>query len=393
VSKDQKRPPFHYVGEIGSLDWKVPGEVETALDWAYDQTRMGLLGLYEKGKRQQWNATERVDWRQDLHPENPMQIGDHTVPIFGSPIWEKLDPKKKVELRWHLQTWQISQFLHGEQGALICASKIVQLVPYLDAKLYAATQVFDEARHVEVYGRLLREKFAMAYPITAPLKSLLENVFHDPRWDFTYLGMQVLIEGLALAAFQRIRNQSFNKLAATINAYVMQDEARHVAFGRIALKEYYPQISEAEREEREEFLVDACWLMRERLVPNDVWDAVGLPKKQCMEIADQSQLMREFRAVLFRRVVPTIKYIGLWGPKIQAAFDKMGVLGYADLDVDKMLAEDEHIARNFLQMRFQPGAGQKRPVAAPAGQGPQGPIQGTESLPDIPPLTGEPPTR
>jgi 1,2-phenylacetyl-CoA epoxidase catalytic subunit len=379
VSKDDlQRPPF-YVGDIGSLDWKVPGAVETALDWAYDEGRNDLLGLYEKGKRQQWNASERIDWRQELHPENPMPIGDHTVPIFGSPVWEKLDPRKKVELRWHLQAWQISQFLHGEQGALVCASKVVQLVPYLDAKLYAATQVFDEARHVEVYGRLLREKFAMAYPITSPLKSLLENVFHDPRWDFTYLGMQVLIEGLALAAFQRIRNQAFNKLAATINAYVMQDEARHVAFGRLALKEYYPQISEAERAEREEFLVDACWLMRERLAPNDVWEAVGLPKKLCIEIADQSQLMREFRAVLFRRVVPTIKYIGLWGPKIQAAFDKMGVLAYADLDVDKMLAEDEHIGRNFIQMRF---SGKSRKPSLVAAKPSRGPVQGVDTLPE-----------
>jgi 1,2-phenylacetyl-CoA epoxidase catalytic subunit len=390
VSKDDlQRPPF-YVGDIGSLDWKVPGAVETALDWAYDEGRNDLLGLYEKGKRQQWNASERIDWRQELHPENPMQIGDHTVPIFGSPVWEKLDPRKKVELRWHLQAWQISQFLHGEQGALVCASKVVQLVPYLDAKLYAATQVFDEARHVEVYGRLLREKFAMAYPITSPLKSLLENVFHDPRWDFTYLGMQVLIEGLALAAFQRIRNQAFNKLAATINAYVMQDEARHVAFGRLALKEYYPQISEAERAEREEFLVDACWLMRERLAPNDVWEAVGLPKKLCIEIADQSQLMREFRAVLFRRVVPTIKYIGLWGPKIQAAFDKMGVLAYADLDVDKMLAEDEHIGRNFIQMRF---SGKSRKPSLVAAKPSRGPVQGVDTLPEGAPAPGPSPSR
>lgn len=390
MSKDDlQRPPF-YVGDIGSLDWKVPGAVETALDWAYDEGRNDLLGLYEKGKRQQWNASERIDWRQELHPENPMQIGDHTVPIFGSPVWEKLDPRKKVELRWHLQAWQISQFLHGEQGALVCASKVVQLVPYLDAKLYAATQVFDEARHVEVYGRLLREKFAMAYPITSPLKSLLENVFHDPRWDFTYLGMQVLIEGLALAAFQRIRNQAFNKLAATINAYVMQDEARHVAFGRLALKEYYPQISEAERAEREEFLVDACWLMRERLAPNDVWEAVGLPKKLCIEIADQSQLMREFRAVLFRRVVPTIKYIGLWGPKIQAAFDKMGVLAYADLDVDKMLAEDEHIGRNFIQMRF---SGKSRKPSLVAAKPSRGPVQGVDTLPEGAPAPGPSPSR
>ena len=70
--------------------------------------------------------------------------------------------------------------------------------------------------------------------------------------------MQVLIEGLALAAFQRIRDQSKNTLAAAVNAYVMQDEARHVAFGRLALREYYPQLTDAERAEREEFVVEAC---------------------------------------------------------------------------------------------------------------------------------------
>jgi 1,2-phenylacetyl-CoA epoxidase catalytic subunit len=212
-------------------------------------------------------------------------------------------------------------------------------------------------------------------------------VFHDSRWDFTYLGMQVLIEGLALAAFQRIRNQAYNKLSVAINAYVMQDEARHVAFGRLALKDFYPQITEAERAEREEFLVDACWLMRERLVPSDVWDHVGLPKKQCVEIADQSQLMREFRAVLFRRVVPTIKYIGLWGPKIQAAFEKMGVLAYADLDVDKMLAEDEYVARHFMQLRFSPEA-LKKQAEVRRGRALKALTQGTDSPPDA--SAGEP---
>src|SRR5690606_38636741 len=140
------------------------------------------------------------------------------------------------------QAWQISQFLHGEQGALICTAKIVEQVPHIDAKFYAATQVIDEARHVETYSRLLHEKFERAFPITGPLKSLLENICTDSRWDFTYLGMQVLIEGLALAAFQRIRDQAMNQLAAQVNAYVMQDEARHVAFGRLALRDYYPEL-------------------------------------------------------------------------------------------------------------------------------------------------------
>src|SRR5262249_56581093 len=141
------------------------------------------------------------------------------------------------------QARSLPQFRQGARAALIATAKIVQTVPGVDAKFYAATQVMDEARHVEAYARLLHEKFELAYPITAGLRTLLEQTISDRRWDMTYLGMQILIEGLALAAFQRIRDTAKNPLAASVNAYVMHAEARHVAFARIALREYYPPLS------------------------------------------------------------------------------------------------------------------------------------------------------
>src|SRR6185369_16003362 len=142
--------------------------------------------------------------------ENPAGLPDHVIPIYGSDIWNRMTPKEHNRLREHFQAWQLSQFMHGEQGALVCTAKIVQQVPSIDAKFYAATQVIDEARHVEAYSRLLHDKFELAYPITPTLKRLLDNVLSDSRWDMTYLGMQVLIEGLALAAFAQIRDQSQN---------------------------------------------------------------------------------------------------------------------------------------------------------------------------------------
>jgi hypothetical protein len=135
----------------------------------------------------------------------------------------------------------------------------------------------DEARHVEVYARLLHQKFELAYPITPTLKTLLDQVLSDARWDITYLGMQVLIEGLALAAFGMLRDMTTKPLPKQILSYVMQDEARHVAFGRIALRDYYPQLSDAERDEREEFAVEACYLMRDRFLSVEVWETLGLP--------------------------------------------------------------------------------------------------------------------
>ncbi len=336
-----------YALPVEQTNWKVGGEMETVLRWEYDDGRDGLINLYEKGKRQQWNATDRIDWTQDLDPENPMGLPDQAITIYGSPMWEKLNEKERANLRRHIQSWQMSQFLHGEQGALICTAKIVQQVPNLDAKFYAATQTIDEARHVEAYSRLLHEKFELAYPITEPLQALLDNIVSDSRWDLTYLGMQVLIEGLALAAFQRIRDQAQNPLAAQINAYVMQDEARHVAFGRLALRDYYPEITQAERDEREEFVVEACYHMRDRFDSAEVWDNIGLDSKECTAFVAQSEAMRQFRGRLFSRIVPTVKDIGLWGDKVRKAYEQMGILEFAELDSEAMFKNDNKVANDF----------------------------------------------
>jgi len=222
----------------------------------------------------------------------------------------------------------------------------------MNAKFYAATQVMDEARHVESYKRLIHEKFKCAYPITPSLKQLLEQTLTDRRWDMTYLGMQVLIEGLALAAFAGIRDQARNPLAASVNAYVMQDEARHVAFGRLALRDFYPQITQAERDEREEFVVEACYLMRDRFLSEEMWERVGLPTDACVAYIENSQGMLEFRGRLFSRIVPAIKAIGLWGPRIRRAYADMGILGFADVDSDELMREDERVAAEFDRRRL-----------------------------------------
>jgi len=336
-----------YARAVAETAWEIPSAFGTVFRWEYEEARDPLLRLYEKGKNLQWNTNTRIDWSQDLDPENPQGLPDESVSIFGSHVWGRLTPREKANARRHLQAWQLSQFLHGEQGALVCTAKIVQQVPSVDAKFYAATQVMDEARHVETYKRLLHDKFELAYPITPTLKRLLNDVLSDSRWDMTYLGMQVLIEGLALAAFATIRDQAKNTLAAAVNAYVMQDEARHVAFGRLALRDYYPELTQTERDEREEFAVEACYLMRDRFLSEEVWETLGLPVEECVGYVESSQLMREFRSMLFSRIVPTIKDIGLWGPKIRRAYANMGILGFAEIDTQALAENDERVAEEF----------------------------------------------
>ena len=160
---------------------------------------------------------------------------------------------------------------------MVCAARIVESAPDLDAKFYSATQTMDEARHAEIYGRFLHEKVGMLYPVNDNLQSLLGDTLRDSRWDMPYLGMQVLIEGLALAAFGMIRDTTDKPLPKQILAYVMQDEARHVAFGRMALRDYYQQLSDAELREREEFVIEGCYLMRDRLRGAEVLENFGIP--------------------------------------------------------------------------------------------------------------------
>jgi len=330
--------------EVDHLDIASPAT--TVFDFKYTDGRDELLRLYDKGTRRQWIGSERLDWSHELDPENPVGWPDEIIPIYGTEWWERMTPAEHGNLRRNVEAWRFSQFMHGEQGALMCAAKIVQTVPDIDSKFYAATQVIDEARHVEVYSRFLHEKLGLVYPLNPHLESLLNDVISDARWDMTYLGMQVIIEGLALAAFAVIRNMATDPLARALNAYVMQDEARHVMFGRLALRDFYPQLTDAEREEREEFCVDACYLMRDRFLGEEIWPRVGLPL-EVSEYVEHSEVMRNFRSFLFLRIVPILREIGLWGPRVRGAFDDMGVLAFADADLDAEMANDEAAADEF----------------------------------------------
>jgi len=347
----QSRTSGPGVADAAQHHWSIESPATTVFDFDYTDGRDQLLRLYDKGTRRQWIAKDRLDWSVEVDHDNPLGLPEGLNPIAGTEWWDKMDEKQRSTMRHHVEAWRFSQFMHGEQGALICTAKIVQTVPDMDSKFYAATQVIDEARHVEVYSRYLYEKLDLVYPLNPNLKSLLDDVISDSRWDMTYLGMQVLIEGLALAAFGFIRNVATEPLGKAINAYVMQDEARHVAFGRLALRDYYPQLSQAERDEREEFCVDACYRMRDRFNGEEIFERLDMPR-ELTEYVVNSELQRNFRSLLFMRIVPVLKDIGLWGPRITRAFEDMGVLSYAETDLDAEMANDEAAAEAIDQARM-----------------------------------------
>jgi len=309
----------------------VPMAFPALLNWDYAHGDDRLSRLYEKAKRSQWNVTTDLDWSVEVDPTSmdEEQLA-HLLTTPGSPF-AGMDLAALGELAWEQGAWTISQFLHGEQGALMATAKIVDSVPDNDAKLYAATQVMDEARHVEVYDRYLNEKVGRVYPINPSLEALIHDLLADARWDITYLGMQIMIESLALAAFGFIYQTTKEPLLRDITFHVMSDEARHVAFGIASLDALYDDMTEAERREREEFVCVAAELMRDRLLMREVFERMGLPVDACVDFMREHPLQVQFRTLLFSKVVPNVKRIGLLTPYVREQFERLGILEYEAL--------------------------------------------------------------
>ena len=163
---------------IEHLDTKL----DLTYNWGYEKARQDLRDLYKKAQRSQWQPDATLPWQLSVDLEHP-HYPEELFPLYGSDIYAKMSEKMKTQLGVEMFSWILSQFLHGEQGALLAASQLVTSVPDMDSKYYASTQVFDEGRHVEVYDRYLHEKIGFSYPISPYLKKLLDLILTDSRWD------------------------------------------------------------------------------------------------------------------------------------------------------------------------------------------------------------------
>ncbi len=320
-------------------------EVEVSTDalftWDYEQSRAALKKLYEKGKTSQWNGTTDLPWDTEVDPEKVAaesaaqnQRFNILVEHPDSPL-RSWGPKEWSRASVEMQTGVLSQFLHGEQGALICTGLITATVPWIDAKYYAASQVMDEARHVEVFARYIEEKTSGTYPINANLGGLLDDIIQDGRWDITYLGMQIMVEGLALAAFGFMHMLTTEPLLKQLLRYVMSDEARHVAFGVLSLKELYEGMDSKEIRERQEFAYEAAVRLQRRFMLTDVWERLGADPQAVMDFMAQNENPGDeiFQTMLFSKIVPNAKKLGLldagdgW---LRTKFTELGIIQFED---------------------------------------------------------------
>lgn len=307
---------------------------DTNYAWNYEGVKEGLRDLYEKAKREQWNSTTQLSWDTHVEPESEI-VPDGLNPLAEYGPYKKLNKKERDHLRHAQMALQLSQFLHGEQGALIVASQLVGGVPWIEAKYYAGSQTMDEARHVEVFSQYLRTKLEWEWPINPALKELLDATIKDSRWDFKYLGMQIMIEGLAMAAFGNLFQLCQEPLLKELLRYVMRDESRHVAFGVLSLRNYYGDMAENELRDREDFIIYSSELMRDRLVGKEIANAMGWNADEVQDAVLNSPTGQLFRSMLFQRIVPNLKKLGLLTPRVRKAYTRMDLIQFEDFDADQ----------------------------------------------------------
>ena len=302
--------------------------------WNYREVEKKLRKLYRLGKERNWNSDLDIDWMRELpRSESPMVEGGHN-PYAGWESFDALSAKEQVEFGWHCHAWTLSQFLHGEQGALLVSSQLVSCAPTYDGKLYASSQTFDEARHVEVFARYLDEKVHLMYPVNRHLKALLDKVLTDPRWDLKFIGMQLIIESLALAAFHVQKAETADPLLRDILELVTRDEARHVAFGVAYMEQFVKSLSPDELDQRAQFAFEACRVMRERIVPTDVFEHYGFDVEEGRRRFLAAGQMDSFRNLLFMRIMPNLSKVGLLTESVQGLYESLGLMQFAALPND-----------------------------------------------------------
>lgn len=311
---------------------KMPARHDAYFDLQYGLDFPEMNALYRRAVANQWDGDRDLDWSTDVDPMNPEVpiVNPDFLPFEGLHEYGiKLNDKEKAESNYNMVCWFLSQFMHGEQGALYASAQVTESVKWMDGKFYGATQVMDEGRHLEVFLRYLDTKLEKMYPINDNLFVIIDDLLTDARWDIKFLGMQIMIEGLALGAFSTLHNNTREPLLRQLLRYVIQDEARHVHYGVLALREHFRnELSAAELREREDWAFEVALLMRNRFMGHEVYEEMyeGLmTRRQWNRFILESPAMRRFRSLMFKRLIPNLQYIGLLSPRMRQHYEQAGL--------------------------------------------------------------------
>ena len=328
------------------LDVNVP--VDLHWTWTYASEVEELRALYERGKKGQWNAEADIDWSipfprdEWFLPREGIQILPSVLTMMGA------DEATCREAAFDEFAHTLSQLLHGEQAALQLCGQLTNACPTMDAKFYAASQVIDEARHVEVFAKFLERKVGTIYPIGGTLKVLLDRLLSAPTWKTKTLGMQCLFEGMAVGIFDIIQKGSTNPLLSDVIRRVKQDEARHAAFGILTMRRTVREATPDELVEMEDFsfgLLEALNSNQQLDMLHDLCPKYGLDADNVVAmLLAQPEWARFNSDVFMHTVVPNLARLGLITERTESRYRACGILwgdrfgSGTDADVQSSLA-------------------------------------------------------
>jgi hypothetical protein len=317
-------------------------------DFTYSGEFSEMKKLYRRAVENQWDSEKQLDWSTDVDPFNPEK---ELLPDSFCAFKDfddngfVLNAKERKEFKLSTTAWMLSQFLHGEQGALFAAAQVTESISWFDGKLFGSSQVMDEGRHVEVFFKYLDKKLNRLYQINDNLFVVIDQLMTDSRWDMKFLGMQIMVEGLALGAFSNLYQHTREPLLKNLLRYVIQDEVRHVQYGVLALKSHFKnEISESERREREDWAFEVALLMKNRFLVHEVyeeWFSGSIKKKDWNIYISRTTGMRDFRNMMFKRLIPNLHYIGLLSPRIMEKYRREDLLDYASEKNASQLSQED----------------------------------------------------
>ena len=294
-----------------------------------------MRGLYEKAKRDQWNASRDINWSQEIDPDRGI-LPDGLIDIYGTKYWERLSVAQRNELNRHFSAWRISQLMYGEEFAMLVCSQLVNILPSIDAKFFMSTQVVDEARHSEVLTRYLFEKVGVTYPLTSSLRDLFGRILEMPQWYLKTVGTQLVAETLAVSLFRMLEQHSQDPLISSICKRILADESRHMGFGMLSLPEQVTELSEQERREVEDFACEAAAGLLGGQFPREAYEAVGFSQAEIEDIKRmRHEVAQKNEYIFFRKYFKKDFHASLWnnlarvGLMSARAVERLGAMGIA----------------------------------------------------------------
>src|ERR1700675_2111845 len=253
----------------------ISGSFDTVFELDYSVQAEDMRSLYEKAKRDQWNASRDIAW-DTPGTEDGRVLADELIDIHGSPLWERLGETERVELNRRITAWRLSGLVYGEQGAMLACSQLGDIVTGTDQELLQAQQVKDKARHNEVPERYIETRLGgLHYPMPDNERFLFDAILTDPRWYIKTIALQLIAETFAVSMFRMMGQAATDPVLREICGRILQDESRHMGFGMLALPAIVEAASDAERREMEDFTCLALEKILTGFFPLEAYQDVG----------------------------------------------------------------------------------------------------------------------